>query len=376
MLKIILKLPLVSFLNNIQIDKSFFKQFLFCLVFIFGVPLFSFAQNIYVPSCDDEDIVDPTNLVFDANILAMRQINVDSFEATLQAIEIDSPTIEKYYNALVAVHNATYLPEREEVINAYQIHVANNQELQNFNLYIDTALISDPNFYDDPINGLKGADSFALGDLGELIDSFQLTLAENHYFASSPLSISDEVLVLPMKSLSFLNLPPLMEQLMESPLIILAEASVNNDVPTMDITGSFNSMYTELTYHFFWNCSTSGCQEEHSWTFRIFEDCSVTYIGEFGDPLPVSSLKSVFTLNLFPNPTADKINLSFLGPPDKDFNIYLFNSIGEMILSQTARTTSGILNLEFSLDGFPIGIYYLSLQNDEQLLTEKILKNY
>ena len=44
--------------------------------------------------------------------------------------------------------------------------------------------------------------------------------------------------------------------------------------------------YLELTYSVGYGDCPSGCRFRTYWQFKVFADCSIEYVGNFGDPAP------------------------------------------------------------------------------------------
>ncbi len=311
----------------------------------------------------------------DASRLALRHSYLDENIYRFE-IELDESSVQLFKNALWAIANTEAFLDVQEVIDFYEIQTHPDPELQSFELYIDTSQIDDASFYNDPIAFLKEESSITVtSDFNTLIDSFDLSMDSMFFKPIPSASIVNEVnLVLSMKSRRLLNLSPLMELWLEHPMFVAAEISpVSNKVIT-DITSTVATEYIELIYHYNYDCNGEDCLQKHTRRFRVYNDCSVEYMGEHGDPLPTSDLKSIFTLVAFPNPVEDMISFSFLGPPEKDFTVQLHNSIGELMQLEEIRSASGLLQLELSMIRYPVGVYFLSIQNDDQILTEKIIK--
>ncbi|MBI3235707.1 MAG: hypothetical protein HYZ42_17005, partial [Bacteroidetes bacterium] len=89
-------------------------------------------------------------------------------------------------------------------------------------------------------------------------------------------------------------------------------AAPNNEFQSdnFNITDSINSNYIELTYSLGWGGCMIPCMYRRYWTFRVYNDCSVGYIGSKGYNLPFNVFagiqnnnKNTESLLIFPNPS-------------------------------------------------------------------------
>jgi hypothetical protein len=78
---------------------------------------------------------------------------------------------------------------------------------------------------------------------------------------------------------------------------------------------------------------------------------------------------SLFNLSLYPNPTTGIITVD-LGEVQQDLKITLTNAIGQVILAEKYNSTPLIL-LDIAA---PKGIYFLHLESNGELITQKIIK--
>ncbi|MCX6199629.1 MAG: T9SS type A sorting domain-containing protein [Bacteroidetes bacterium] len=92
---------------------------------------------------------------------------------------------------------------------------------------------------------------------------------------------------------------------------------------------------------------------------------TVTFIMTVNSPSSISETENQNSFNIFPNPVADKLNLTV---PDKH-NLAIWNSNGEKIYSSVV-----IANCELSTANFVNGIYIISISDNNKFsLTKKII---
>ena len=72
-------------------------------------------------------------------------------------------------------------------------------------------------------------------------------------------------------------------------------------------------------------------------------------------------------LILYPNPVKDILTLDSAEPLDK---IEVFNSLGQLVLSENPGTAKTTINLE----GQPTGVYLLTVQSDNKAKTSRVIK--
>jgi hypothetical protein len=112
-----------------------------------------------------------------------------------------------------------------------------------------------------------------------------------------------------------------------------------------------------------------GCTSWYILQFKVFSDCSVSYLGsvanlESGMPFPfpvncnitqgIAPVQQSFRIGVFPNPAADEIALKL--PAAGPVNFDLFNSTGHRVLSGKIRDKETL-----SLQGLAPGIYLVRL---------------
>jgi hypothetical protein len=113
-----------------------------------------------------------------------------------------------------------------------------------------------------------------------------------------------------------------------------------------DITSEVFSDHVELTYSYGWGDCQSGCKSRRFWQFRVYFDCSVEYVGSFGDVLYTLSTDEgqQARISAFPNPFTDQITVGGLGG-HAAFNIVDMKGSAVMVGFTERGTISGLENL-------------------------------
>ncbi len=79
-----------------------------------------------------------------------------------------------------------------------------------------------------------------------------------------------------------------------------------------------------------------------------------------------------FSIDIFPNPTDDKLNIQLTMPVASNLAIDLYDVIGETILSD-AKTNCSVYNRQISLKDFSPGVYFLKITSGEKTEMKKIV---
>ena len=94
------------------------------------------------------------------------------------------------------------------------------------------------------------------------------------------------------------------------------------------------------------------------------------------EKLVITSIKeeteNTGTLQLYPNPAGDLINIRFGSPVEGDMTLLLLNSDGKPVRSDLIE--SAIIEKQINLQNIPSGIYYLRLINGNIVNVYKVVK--
>lgn len=75
---------------------------------------------------------------------------------------------------------------------------------------------------------------------------------------------------------------------------------------------------------------------------------------------------------LTPNPTSDMVLIQTKTPFERDADFQILNMQGQVVLTSVLQ--EGMTNLELNINDFPVGIYYLQLFVDNEVMMKKIIK--
>ncbi len=113
----------------------------------------------------------------------------------------------------------------------------------------------------------------------------------------------------------------------------------------------------------------AGCTNARSFhTETITEDFSVV------DPdILITDSKQAF--EIYPNPTSDKVNVSFTLANPGDVTIKMFNATG-ILVYQTVKNKqykAGNYTITLDIGAYPVGVYFIAYTNQGQTMTKKIV---
>lgn len=84
----------------------------------------------------------------------------------------------------------------------------------------------------------------------------------------------------------------------------------------------------------------------------------------------IGSLHNVFVVDIFPNPTADEVNIVLSNKINLSASIIIYNTFGEIIIQEKMSTNEKKLDIST----LPNGLYFLKINSKENTITKKIIK--
>ena len=219
---------------------------------------------------DDSEISDSIKTLFneDAARLALRDIQSNSSDKE-NLIIIPAYYVESYYNGLVHIYNANYIPERDVVIDTYKIHTFRYPETHTLIVAVD----STKDWVQEWKNGnrLTGNQK-----IDELMETYNLQLY--HYYSwpilQAAVLFSEEPL----------NIHALCNKFKPIDGVIYAESDgVIGD--GNNITASIETNGIKYIFSYGWGDCPAGCISRHYWEFKVKFDGIVQFINSYGDPL-------------------------------------------------------------------------------------------
>ena len=215
----------------------------------------------------------------DAEVLAaVQMINDPAYSST---VEIPSDLFDFYYNRLNAIFNATGIPERDTVVECLNIHTESS--FFGFSTTaVDIEVIPGTSWAQQLINGVFPTSNASVNNL---ILLYGLTL-ESYY---QPAGFNWR---LNLQADHNLNTRALANQFLN--IAGVEDAFPSSFVFTGGGPGYFplffdiQNGYTDLHFQLGWDCFAGICAGVRSWTFRVFDDCSVQFLLSDGNALDPS----------------------------------------------------------------------------------------
>jgi len=329
----------------------------FLYFFLIGFPLV-FKCQVVPSNCVTRDSV-LSSYKNDADRMAIRRVN-HTGSSYKDSVRINKEISKDYLSALIAVYNATVLPAIDTITRMLNIHTY-NPGLNSLIVMADSNLIWMTNLR---YNILPTRDY----DIDKMMTTYSLKKG----FYSGLMQPSLVVFKTEINS----NLTPLAKKLKTALGVNSAESEVLYGDGN-DIIDSINDKYTELVYSYGWQECPTGCEQRRYWKFRVYSDCSVEYMGSYGQPLEsplvltVHENENLFTdVKIYPNPSKNKLYVENHSSKTKEISLTLINKKGEVVYALKKLK----IKQEVDLILLSKGIYYLKLADNSHSKTFKIDK--
>lgn len=294
----------------------------------------------------------------DADRLALRKIyRLNS--PYVDSVEIPQIVSDTFLNALIAVYNATDIPERDTVVSILDIHTWLIPPMRKVDVAADSSLNWMQQLRDGIIpTGYQALDSIiAKYDLS--IDSYEDWY--NWFFWHSVEFKSEQNYNIPALANAFETLPDV--YFSESQSIIGDGSDINDNLVLGEESG------LDLFYSFKWGDCLSGCTAVRTWWFKTYPDCSVEFIKVFGQSLPFTSIidPAYKPFIVYPNPFKDEIWIEGIS---NVFEYSVSDVSGQIILNGKSYGKN-IPALENLIPGF----YVLAIREKNRVSTYKVVKS-
>ncbi len=323
---------------------------------ILAIALTILHLNVYsqiVPSsCTaNQSVVD--SYYGDAQYMAL-QHTFNTLSPEVDSFQISTAFTNTFLDALIAVYNATSLPARDTVVEMIDIHHLANPTMNSFNVS------ADPNL--DWMVNLSN-DQFPTGNI--LLDAMMMS---HGYEVTTYLEYNDQNFFHTafFKSEMNHNLNPVVNALDADSGVYNAEQNwLGGDGNSLE--GEITDTYIELIYTYAWGDCFSGCAYSRSWTFRVYDNCDVEYMGSEGDVTMGVGIQafSESKVRLFPNPVQDLLQLEGIS---NQVNYQIFNINGQVV------QTGSIGNSSISVTELPAGNYHLLLDENGETYRSTFVK--
>lgn len=326
------------------------KNIIILLIFIGGLRM-SYGQPIPA-SCDPlPELV--AQYTWDVRNLTLRRMwELGSPDTALVSIPMQWQ--DTILGGLAAIHNTFALPERDSVFNLYCVH-----DMASANLFItkEIMVFVDTTYpWTDAWQNLITVTGNAQVDT--LMVKYDMEVIEFYNFSFGNMAL--------LSTDSLWNVYALIDSLEMIPGVEYGE-------PNQLLGAAGRIIYSKAdnfrfyTFWFQWNDCFDGCDNAHAWNFKVYEDCTVEFLGTedwgvFGLlPLPEPINCNVQTevpedecgddyYSVYPNPAHGELMVT--GNTEKETLVTVYDFTGKLMLQ---KNFTGTLWLDIS--GFQSGIY-------------------
>ncbi|HNX44535.1 MAG TPA: T9SS type A sorting domain-containing protein [Bacteroidales bacterium] len=268
----------------------------------------------------------------------------------------DSVSIPQAYSdtalkALLAVYNATELPERDTVVELYDIHTC-MYALRRFAVIAD----SNQSWMQQLRNGVIPTGEPAVDSLMQLFNLSVESYSSVSYQGNHTVHFTSDKNYNILALVGLWNSVPGFYSCLPHGFMC----------PSMSLKDSIYSDHVELTYSHGWGDCSAGCLHRY-WKFNVYFDCSVGFAGSYGVPVPIG-MEDHFSneVSVLPNPFSQGISVNGITPP---FLYSIRDMSGKVIISEEC-TGNEIENLDVLKPGF----YILSVNDHGRIFRCKIIK--
>ncbi|MEL6865536.1 MAG: T9SS type A sorting domain-containing protein [Bacteroidota bacterium] len=279
-------------------------------------------------------------------IYRTNDIHIDSIELPLEYKQ-------RFLDALAAVYNAQQIPATDLIFNKYDIQTFPYLYLNRFSVSVDTSTSWFKKYKNDYFP--TGYSPFDY-----IIHKYDMDLVACYnwgYLNSNTISLETD------QNYNVRQLRGLFMGL-EGVVDTGKFASVTDG---NHITGYLYDDYTFLEFSRGWEgCQYGMCYKREYWGFNVFADCTVEYIGNYGDVTVTTHEIEAVDIALYPNPVQDRLFIDT-----------------EILYAYTIYSLKGIELLEGKASGsssidigtLPDGIYILRLHTESKQYVRKLIKN-
>ena len=138
-------------------------------------------------------------------------------------------------------------------------------------------------------------------------------------------------------------------------------------VPASALSGT-TRMRVQMSYGGY---ATSSCG---SFTYGEVEDYTVNVpIAFAGDENPVAASQNISSVNIYPNPVQDNLNVEFTGTENSMVNVNVYSVVGQKLVSEIISATSGINLFSINTSTLTKGVYIFEMENNGTITRQKFL---
>ncbi|MGM0650664.1 MAG: T9SS type A sorting domain-containing protein, partial [Bacteroidota bacterium] len=257
--------------------------------------------------------------------------------------------------ALLAVWNADELAARDTVVEMFDIH---SRELYAVNYILVGA--------DSTLAWMQEleAGNIPCGNdtVDSLINRYSLNLTNYYSHAWEDWPRFDGE--------SNLNMGPLGRLFLPIYGVQYVDTLVNTVLDGDRIDFSINSEFVELTYSYGWGDCLNGCMYRRYWKFNVYYDCSVEYMGSYGNVLEDMSVfaqNKEAQIEIYPNPVKNRLKLKLHDYALRnEYQLEICSLSGQKLLSKDIYKSTSL-----DLSDYSPGIYLLIIKHNNKIIQEE-----
>lgn len=309
------------------------------VLFIFLCSLFSMKSQVVQSSCQRSDsIYDSWDR--EAARLAIRRVYKYALPYK-DSIKPEPNLRARYRRALLAVYNATTLPVTDTIFNQLSIFSKPVPEINSMRVEANPTLLWMTQLYNSqaPVSSA-------------VINNLMIKYNMRYVYAQS--SPNDVVVFI---TDTCLNMSLLIPQFLSQNAFTATNVANYND--TRDINDSLNTNFVQINYAFGWGSCGDGCDYRRTYSFKVYADCSVEYLGASGPPL-------YFGIASYKNSSANKYKVQNPGSGTLRFlepipacTITIRGMDGSVVCS--FQSTDNVL--QYPLHDISAGVYNLEIKD-------------
>ena len=91
-------------------------------------------------------------------------------------------------------------------------------------------------------------------------------------------------------------------------------------------------------------------------------------------PVSILEQENINNLFIYPNPVIDKLFVKFNAEVTDDYNINIYNVMGQVVYHETLHNFMGEYDNTFNLNNFAQGVYMLQIKSSKGIITRKVVK--
>lgn len=318
-------------------------------ILFFLIPLYSSAQIIQ-SSCE---MTGDSSDIQDAEILALREIVPFITNPYYDSIDIPVTYSQPILSDLMAVRNATGIPEVDTVNSLLHIHTFPAPEIHEIILSADTSILWVYNLYHEIFpTGNNMADS--------IITLYDIYVPYQWSFPGYGTWII-------IRSPQMINALAMSNYFATQPGII--ESSTGGVIGDgSDIVFTHYTEFDKLTYSYGWGDCPSGCIARRYWDFYVYSDCGVEFMSSYGDALTGLPSDSSKQPVIFPNPFKEDFSIEL--PQNGEYFLTIADAKGSII---DRRKVSG-KEYSLSFPNLPAGLYCIEIEGEGTHFMGRIVK--